>query len=124
MSRNHNSMNISRTKKEIGQLRVAAKKAEALVAKSGPLAVSAHESHRAAKLVAKAARKAARGAKKQWHSTRDKARRDKVAHSALVRKLEKLEKKLAAATERARKDTKPAKAGPKAAAKGASKSGK
>ena len=117
-------MNISRTKKEIGQLRVAAKKAEALAAKSGPLAVSAHESHRAAKLVAKAARKAARGAKKQWHSTRDKARRDKVAHSALVRKLEKLEKKLAAATERARKDTKPAKAGPKAAAKGASKSGK
>jgi hypothetical protein len=113
-------MNISRTKKEFGLLRAAAKKAEALVAKSGQQAVSAHESHRAAKLVAKAARKAARGAKKQWHRTRDKARRDKVAHSALVRKLEKLEKKLGAANEKARKDAKPAKASPK----GASKSGK
>jgi hypothetical protein len=120
-------MNISRTKKEIGQLRVAAKKAEALVAKSGPLAVSAHESHRAAKLVAKAARKAARGAKKQWHSTRDKARRDTVAHAALVRKLVKLEKKLAAATEKARKEAKPTKAAKvasKPATKGGSKSGK
>jgi len=109
-------------------LRAAAKKAEAQVAKSGPLAASAHESHRAAKLVAKAARKAAREAKRQWHSTRDKARRDKLALSALVRKLEKLEKKLAAATEKARKATKPAKAAPRPSSKpttnGASKSGK
>lgn len=109
-------MNISRTKKEIGQLRAAAKKAEGQLAKSSQLAVAAHESHRAAKLVAKAARKAARGAKKQWHRTREKARRDQVAHSALVRKLAKLEKKIAATAEKTRKDTKPT--------KGASKSTK